>query len=317
MLSVALCSFNGAPFIMGQMKSILNQTVKVDEIVVCDDGSTDGTIETIESLRETTDIEIRVYHNEARLGINANFQKAVDLCKGDIIFLADQDDVWHPDKVDLIVRYFETHPDKQVVFTDGDLIDESGLRTSENSLWDYVGMTGRAQSYIGQGFGIELFAGANRATGATMAIRRSFAYLQSFSAFANEVVLHDYAIALLALGENSLGFLPAHTIDYRIHSGQQMGIRDYFGHPMDDDLCHTNHDTVEVESLGYPEPVASRIGFLIKRDRNRHKALGLFGILKSYCLYRPLYGDKGSHFALMDMRQWVHNQWHRLFLTHK
>ena len=94
------------------MSSILSQSKKVDEIIVCDDCSLDRTIEIIKNISESNkDVDIRIYENESNLGVCANFEKAVCLCNGDIIFLSDQDDVWMPNKVECIVAWFENNPD--------------------------------------------------------------------------------------------------------------------------------------------------------------------------------------------------------------
>ena len=79
-LSVALCTYNGAKYIEEQILSIMNQTMPVDEIVVCDDGSTDETLQIINRIKEKSRVEIRVFCNDTTLGVCAIFQKAVDLC---------------------------------------------------------------------------------------------------------------------------------------------------------------------------------------------------------------------------------------------
>lgn len=79
-ISVALCTYNGSKYIEEQLRSILNQTMQVDEIVICDDGSRDDTIQIIEEVKKEALTDIRIYRNETNLGVCANFQKAVDLC---------------------------------------------------------------------------------------------------------------------------------------------------------------------------------------------------------------------------------------------
>src|SRR5438552_3361865 len=92
-VSVALCTLNGAAFLREQLQSIVEQSVAPDQIVVCDDGSTDDTLAIARQFR------CEVHTTGQRLGTIANFDRAIALCKGDVIFLADQDDVWHRDKV--------------------------------------------------------------------------------------------------------------------------------------------------------------------------------------------------------------------------
>ena len=313
MLSVALCTYNGERYIREQIESILNQTMQVDEIVVCDDGSTDNTLQIIEGYKGTTATDIQIHRNEKNIGVCANFQKAINLCRGDVIFLSDQDDVWHSDKAETIVNYFNENRDIQVVFTNGILIDNDGVIIKNKTLWECVGMTERAQSYILSGLGIELFASANRATGATMAIKASFSFVHSFQNYCNKSILHDYALSLLALGNEQMGFVPQSLIDYRIHSEQQVGVGEYLKNPMSDSVYITNYDTVILERLLYPEPVSSRLLFAIYRDKNRHKVLGCFRIIGSMGRYHRMYGSNSGKIFINDIRLWTQKLWRRIF----
>lgn len=229
MLSVALCTYNGERYITTQINSILCQSHPVDEIVVCDDGSTDKTIDVLESIRDKSPVEIRIHKNTINLGVCANFEQAVNLCNGDIIFLSDQDDIWIPDKVKTIVSWFETHPQKSVVFTDATLITEDDKEYSNKSLWDCIGFNKKMRRYFDKGLSLESFF-INKATGATMAIRKEISF--PFSQYCNnDNVLHDYCIALKALDNNRLGYIDKPLIQYRLHGNQQAGISYQLQHP--------------------------------------------------------------------------------------
>ena len=93
-LSVAVCTFNGEKYISEQLNSIINQTLAVNEIIICDDQSSDSTIEIINSFIEKYPTLIKLYQNKINLNVNKNFEKAITLSTGDYIFLSDQDDVW-------------------------------------------------------------------------------------------------------------------------------------------------------------------------------------------------------------------------------
>ena len=80
---------------MQQMDSILHQDETPDEIVICDDGSTDHTDEIVAEIVSQSMVPCYFYKNEKNLGYIHNFEKAISLCKGDIVFLSDQDNVWH------------------------------------------------------------------------------------------------------------------------------------------------------------------------------------------------------------------------------
>src|SRR5258708_37621369 len=102
LLSVAMCTYNGARFLPEQLESIAAQTKLPDELVVCDDRSTDGSVEIIRSFAQRAPFEIRLDINANNLGSTKNFEKAIGLCQGEIIALADQDDVWCPQKLSRI-----------------------------------------------------------------------------------------------------------------------------------------------------------------------------------------------------------------------
>src|SRR6476620_1984679 len=128
-ISVAMCTYNGGRFISEQLQSIIDQELPVDEIVICDDGSKDDTFAVIEKFQTTFPGLIKLHINEVNLRVNKNFEKAISLCKGDFIFLSDQDDVWRKDKTKKILEVFEANPQLEGVFSNGDLITETGEKT--------------------------------------------------------------------------------------------------------------------------------------------------------------------------------------------
>ena len=85
-ISVALCTYNGEQFLKEQLDSILKQTQKVDEIVICDDGSTDATINILENYSANYPNIFHIYRNKVNLRSVKNFEKAITLCTGDLIF---------------------------------------------------------------------------------------------------------------------------------------------------------------------------------------------------------------------------------------
>src|SRR5512139_3417667 len=78
--SVALCTYNGERYLLEQLESIAGQTVPVDEIVICDDHSTDRTPDIIRNFAATSTLPVRAYFNEKNLGSDKNFEKAIELC---------------------------------------------------------------------------------------------------------------------------------------------------------------------------------------------------------------------------------------------
>lgn len=309
MISVALCTYNGEHYIHEQLESILNQTMNVDEIVVCDDGSTDSTLQIIENLAGNTDTAIHIHRNETNLGPAKNFQKAINLCSGDIIFLSDQDDVWVPEKVATIINYFELHPTINVVFTDGDLTDgEKAI----GSLWHSLGITHNAQKAIDDGFGIELFTSESRATGATMAVRNTFEPIHTLNHYQPSHFLHDEILSMLALYHNQLGYCPEKLINYRIHPSQECGLGERLNNPASDDIRETSNLALLWSQLALPPTLQERIVFIATRERRKHQPLGPFRMISNFREYRMFYRSRWCSFLLFDIRKWSSIMYHRI-----
>src|ERR1700704_2935070 len=107
---VALCMYNGADFLSEQLESIAAQTRLPDELVVCDDGSSDDSTDIVRNFAKNASFPVRLEVNEKNLGSTKNFEKAIGLCNGDIISLADQDDVWKLHKLAVLEAALKNHP---------------------------------------------------------------------------------------------------------------------------------------------------------------------------------------------------------------
>lgn len=104
MISVCIATYNGEKYIKEQLDSILIQLDEKDEIIISDDGSSDKTINLIESYN---DVRVKLFKNSFR-NLVLNFEFALTKAKGDYIFLSDQDDVWLPNKVEVCVKYLNS-----------------------------------------------------------------------------------------------------------------------------------------------------------------------------------------------------------------
>ena len=300
-VSVALCTYNGEAYIEEQLTSILHQTHAVDEIVICDDGSTDNTLKIISSLELPN---ATIHTTESQLGASANFQKAVNLCHGDIIFLSDQDDVWHPDKVEHTIAYFTNHPDKQVLFSNGRLVDDTGNSIEDKTLFFCVGMNKKARKMFDNDMGLDLFIAGNRATGASMALRNTFPYLHSFIDYCHEYIIHDYAISLLALTEGELGYIEDPLIDYRIHPTQQIGMGSYIDSPLGIHTRHIVPTATIIKHHAYPQELVHRTRMVAWREQNLHRWFAPLSILLNLSDYIKTYHHHALGTALGDFNQW-------------
>lgn len=125
-ISVAMATFNGANYLLEQLNSIANQNQSPYELVVCDDGSTDGTQDIVARFAQTTSFPVKLYKNEKNLGYANNFLKAVGLCSGEWIALSDQDDVWHREKLSTVSQTISNcnSDDLVLVCHSADLVNE-------------------------------------------------------------------------------------------------------------------------------------------------------------------------------------------------
>lgn len=98
-ISIAMATYNGSKYLQEQLESFANQTRYPDELVITDDCSSDNTLQIIELFNKKSPFEIRCYKNDKNLGYIKSFNKALSLCKGDLVFLSDQDDVWFSNKI--------------------------------------------------------------------------------------------------------------------------------------------------------------------------------------------------------------------------
>jgi len=219
-ISVALCTYNGSKFIEEQINSILNQTVKVDEIIVCDDKSTDITVALLKKLQLLHPC-IVLFENEINLKSTKNFEKAIQLCNGDYIFLADQDDKWNQQKVSKILAIFKDNPNAEGVFSNADLIDEKGVLKTNKTIWDSVFFF--EKEMIKPIDFIDLISkNGNVVTGATFCIKKE---VKSFIFPFSEELFHDEWIATLLAFRKTLYYSTENLILYRIHQNQQVGMK--------------------------------------------------------------------------------------------
>lgn len=123
--SVAMATYNGARYLPEQLDSFVSQTYLPAELVVTDDGSTDDSLAIVEAFAKSAPFRVRIERNPSRLGYTRNFERAVSLCEGDIIFISDQDDAWFPEKIGAAMSVFEADPSAQVVVNDQILTGEA------------------------------------------------------------------------------------------------------------------------------------------------------------------------------------------------
>jgi glycosyltransferase involved in cell wall biosynthesis len=221
-ISVARCPYNGARFLAEQLESLSAQTRLPSELVVCDDGSKDGSLEILRAFASRAPFPVRTHVNEKNLGSTRNFEQAVRLCQGDVIALADQDDVWKPNKLEVLSKAFADHPSRGYVFSDAELIDESGS-VLRKGLWESGPFRLQSPTEFTHEKQVSLLLQRSRVTGATMAFRSALRNLVlPFSA----CFIQDYWISLVLSCFEWYGLpICERLIQYRQHGSQQIGAR--------------------------------------------------------------------------------------------
>ena len=125
-VSVCMGTYNGETYIEQQLNTILRQTKAPEEVILCDDGSTDNTVSIIERFirKNGLDGKWKLYRNKINKGYPSNFYYACSLCNEEIVFLADQDDIWKNDKIEKMCRVMEKNPGAKSVCCKFNLMDE-------------------------------------------------------------------------------------------------------------------------------------------------------------------------------------------------
>lgn len=201
-ISVVMATYNGVEYIESQIFSILHQIGIGDEVIVVDDCSTDQTLDTISRFN---DPRIHVFQNPSNRGVRYSFERAIELASGEILFLADQDDIWKSNKVSNYVDIFAKYPDITLVLSDAQIIDKDGNRIIDS----YFARRG--------GFTAGLLANVikNRYLGCVMAFRRSI--LPSILPFPSSIPQHDMWIGVINQVYGSCFYIDMPLLEYRMH----------------------------------------------------------------------------------------------------
>ena len=220
-VSVAMTTLNGDRFLQEQLESIVAQSPRPLEIVIGDDGSNDGTLAVIESVRTRSAIPLRIIGG-THVGLRANVERVLRECRGAVIALADQDDVWLPDRIRAIEESFGD-PAVGLWFSDAELIDERG-RLMDRRLWASVGLGGDAVAALTAGRGLRRLLQGMTVTGATMAFRATLLPLVLPLPIEldgpDHLFLHDGWIAVLASLPGAIVAEPHCFTHYRQHAMQ-------------------------------------------------------------------------------------------------
>jgi glycosyltransferase involved in cell wall biosynthesis len=201
-VSVVLCTYNGALFLAEQIESILQQTRAADEIVIADDCSTDNTAEIVKAFASKYPI-IKWHRNEANLGYNKNFEKALALATGNVLAIADQDDIWHPQKIALLLAHW---PQSSLLIY-SDSVPFLGHQPQKPRTSPFMNKL--------QGTDPRTLAFYNTISGHAMLIRRELLLL---ALPFNPHVFYDWWLAVVAMSNGGVTYLPQVLVYQRMHT---------------------------------------------------------------------------------------------------
>lgn len=208
MISIAMATYNGEKYLREQLDSILSQTITDWELIVCDDCSKDTTVGILKSYQEQDD-RIKIFVNEKNLGFKKNFEKAIGLCSGDYIALADQDDIWHENHLEVLLGLIgevSLSCGNARLMTSDSVVTEKKLNEVDNLLFIPIEKEKLLYRIV---FISDPFQGAS------MLIRKEF--LSKILPIPDGVLYHDAWIAACACMENGIAYTFDPITDYRQH----------------------------------------------------------------------------------------------------
>lgn len=219
-ISVAMTTFNGEAYLRSQLDSLAAQTRLPDELVVCDDGSDDETIPLLQAFSVTAPFPVRIVVNPQRLGYRANFVGCAGLCSGEWIAFCDQDDIWHADKLALMVKAFAADPDTLLVYHNAVLITADGVALHKfYEVPPSVPVAPRLTLppwHLGYGYSLCFRRELLDATPFWPGLRDAY--------HAGQPMGHDLYFFMLAATLGSVAYLDEALVQYRQHAGQTIGV---------------------------------------------------------------------------------------------
>jgi GT2 family glycosyltransferase len=202
--------YNGRDFLGQQIESVLAQLAPGDELVIVDDASTDGWLDLLTPAMRG---RMNIIRHDANRGVVRAFEHGLALATGEIVFLCDQDDVWHPDKRATFVAEFERDESVYVVVSDAEIIDQHGSVVSGSFMATRGGFHGGIMSTLWR----------NRYLGCAMAVRR--AVVRAALPFPAGLPMHDMWLGALGVAAGRVKYVPRALLGYRRHGGNATPLR--------------------------------------------------------------------------------------------
>ena len=223
-VEILLATFNGEPYLSEQLDSILSQDTQNWHLTASDDGSSDRTVEILDAYAQTYPEKItRVVSGRQFHNARDHFFWLMEQCDADYIQFCDQDDVWHPDKLRLLQEALEEAEAAYgadtplLAFSDQAVVDKN-LELIAPSMMVLQQQDSRALDYRNLLY-------QNVVSGCTMAINRPLAKLAACCTDTQQVIMHDWWLALTAARFGKMVYVDRATIDYRQHGDNSVGAK--------------------------------------------------------------------------------------------
>ena len=225
-----MATYNGEKYIEQQLNSILHQSRVADEVIICDDQSTDCTEDIVKDFIEKH--HLKNWHfevNATNKGFIGNFFGAMRKTTGDIIFLCDQDDEWEENRLQQMENIMIEHPDIMALNTAVKLIDGSGKPLSIKNKKGHCNaniLHAVVAEDTFQAFSFEFLVKTNISPGCTMCVTREL--IDKFLDYEEKCIEakfpHDWFLNLLASLEGGTYFKNTVYTRYRIHEQNTIGV---------------------------------------------------------------------------------------------
>lgn len=223
-ISVVLAAYNGEKYIVSQLRSLAEQTLLPDEVIICDDRSTDRTVSLVNDFIAENRLGWQVYINKENIGYINNFRRALSLCTGEVVFLCDQDDIWEKDKIESVAGVFGSDEDITAVISSFSKIDKNGdtisevpkKNTANNGLIPFS--VTEEKTVVGP----QTFLSVNISPGCTEAFSKSAVtrYLEAGSGS----MPHDWELGIIASTLGKAVYFDRKLTRYRLHEANTVGL---------------------------------------------------------------------------------------------
>ena len=208
LVSICIATYNGQEYLKEQLDSVCNQTYKNIEILIQDDGSSDNTINIIQTYQKKHNIELFI--NDANVGYIKNFETLIKKARGEYIALCDQDDIWAENKIELLVNNIS---DSSLIYSNSLLIDSTG-NSLNKTLQEKL-----KNNFIASKEPLNFFFDNSVSAHAVLFKKELLSTIFPFP----EHIYFDAWIALNAANEEGVSYLEQNLVYYRQHSTNTLG----------------------------------------------------------------------------------------------